>query len=181
MPIDQLIAVVHPPLTPVATGSADLWLEVEKRLGTALPPDYKDFIALYGSGGFYGFLGIYSPFYERDSLIAANEFYLAGFKELSGLTRDVVLTFPDPGGLLICGGDENGNSLFWQTRGEPSAWTIVYASRELIDFEEFDTDLTGFLAGWLSGAIRPHIIDFPINGVRVVERNVPVFKPDRFE
>lgn len=181
MSIDQLLAVVHPPVTPVATGSPDLWPEVEKQLGTRLPPDYKEFISLYGTGDFYRFLGILSPFSKRDSLITNNKRYLPVFKNLSGIARDVVLTFPDSGGLIICGGDENGNTLFWQTGGEPATWPIVYASEELIDYEVFETDLTGFLAGWVSGDIRPHLIDHSIEGVRVLERNVPVFEPSRFE
>jgi hypothetical protein len=181
MSIQALRAIVPPPSHPVAAGRHDLWHDVESQLRTPLPPDYKDFITLYGAGDFYRFLGILSPFSKRDSLITNNKRYLPVFKNLSGIARDVVLTFPDPGGLLICGGDENGNTLFWQTGGEPSAWPIVYASEELLDYEVFETDLTGFLAGWMSGAVQPHLIDHPIEGVRVLERKVPVFEPNRFE
>src|SRR5262249_19167676 len=52
MALDELLAVVPPPLTPRNTETLQQWEAVEKMLGTALLSDFRDFCMRYGSGAF---------------------------------------------------------------------------------------------------------------------------------
>jgi hypothetical protein len=171
--IEDLLAILPLPSQPVGTCLPAEWCDLEKRLGITFPSDYKQFISQYGAGAFFDFLGINSPFTTNSNLLKGHEF-LRGLHEAGQI--DEPKLFPDAGGLLLLGGDENGNMLFWRTRNGPDAWTIVYTSEEFLDFEEFDMSLTSFLAGWISGRIRPKLIE----DLKVLQRSAPVFSPYRF-
>lgn len=52
MPIEELIAVVQPPIHPVETGDFAKWEAVQRALGLSLPSDFRDFGIRYGTGCF---------------------------------------------------------------------------------------------------------------------------------
>ena len=57
--LELLLATVPPP--PQGGGSGVDWPEVERRLGTRLPADYKLLIASYGEGSFDDFIWVLLP------------------------------------------------------------------------------------------------------------------------
>jgi hypothetical protein len=61
MSLHQLIEMVKPPLAPVEPGSSDKWVYIEQRLGTALPGDYRVYIASCGTGSFDDFVIPFTP------------------------------------------------------------------------------------------------------------------------
>ncbi len=61
MAIEDLMAILPPPLTPRYPGTSERWATAEARLGFHFPTDFKDFIRLYGSGWLVGDYQILNP------------------------------------------------------------------------------------------------------------------------
>src|SRR5215475_9300487 len=53
--------------------------------------------------------------------------------------------FPETGGLLPVGITDNGDVIYWLTRGKPADWKIVVNQARSQRYEEFDCDLISFL------------------------------------
>jgi len=160
--IERLMAVVPPPVAPFEAFHGGAWDLIEAELGTPLPQDYKDFVRLYGCGEFMEFLTIHVPRSRSQYVRLEAEAYAVA--RLAGELADDELPFPypfwpTPGGLLACGKTDNGDNLFWLTRGSPDDWTVVVWGRGSGEFEAFDCGLTDFLAGVATGGIEPE--DFP--------------------
>lgn len=156
MPIETLIKVVPPPAAPFEAYDGP-WEPIEAEFGVSLPPDYKDFVRLYGSGYFMQFLGVAVP-------VSANTYVrLAwGAATIRSMLEDVVnpqLLWPSRGGMLPFGGTDNGDTLFWLTRGATAEWPVVVLGRGVTEFETFECDLTDFLAGLATGDTQPE--EFP--------------------
>ena len=166
--LERLMELVPPPKEPMCAGSPEQWPEVEQKLGTTLPDNYKIFINKYGSGGFYGFLEVISSFRLRNDLVSkfwqSRDFYI---------TNGFFPVYPDPGGLLLAGGDENGNSLHWLTKGEPNEWPLVYLEDEHAGYELYEMTLAQFLVEWISGKIEPNVMQ----GLNLKSHKVPIFMP----
>ncbi|MFI7242412.1 SMI1/KNR4 family protein [Streptomyces qinglanensis] len=83
------------------------WAEVESRLGTAVPSDYKRMVETFGEGAFDGFLSL-------------NQ------EPWTGLGED---------GLLIWAGTEHEELYCWRTDGDdPDRWPVVVRSFDSEDF-----------------------------------------------
>ncbi len=144
MSIDALVALVPPPAVPV-DAEAD-WPSVEAVLGVSLPADYKELITRYGSGEF---CDLVHPL-TADGLLSRGLDALEIERELADEDAPYPL-HPEPGGLLPWGTTSNGHLLCWRT----DDWTVVvYAPRDG-DYEAYPTSVTGFLHGWLTGALTP--------------------------
>ena len=150
MPIEELLAAV-----PVPPGRIDVegdWAAAEAAVGLTYPKDFKQLIGIYGSGRFFfgGHLVVYNPLTTEG---------LAGIRverEIREVMRGdpdlgccPLPLFPEEGGLMPWGSDENGDDYLWLTEGEPDDWPVVvlfhgYASQPQL----FRTDITGFLAGY---------------------------------
>jgi hypothetical protein len=77
------------------------WVEVESRLGTALPSDYKRMVETFGEGAFDGYLTLYQ-------------------EPWPGFSQD---------GLLLWAGTEHKNSYCWRANGDdPDRWPVVVRS-----------------------------------------------------
>jgi hypothetical protein len=156
MTIEALLKVVPPPAEPFEAFTGP-WEPTEDDLGTALPQDYKDFVRLYGSGYFMEFLGIHVPRTRNYNtwLNGQVRVVTSAFKDWDDLLPYPM--WPDPEGLIPFGGTDNGHQLFWLRRGPPEAWGVVIYDRwSLFEFETFDCDLTGFLAGLATGDVKPN-------------------------
>ena len=157
MTVEALIKVVPPPAAPFEAFTGP-WEPIEAELGTALPQDYKDFVRTYGSGYFMQFLGINVPRSENPNVRFESQVPVI----CSGFLDDEDLPYPlwpNEDGLLPFGGTDNGDELFWLTRGPPDTWKVVVWDRGLGGFEVFDRRLTDFLAGLATGEILPK--EFP--------------------
>jgi hypothetical protein len=156
MTIENLIKAVPPPAAPFEPFQGR-WGPIEIALGTPLPPDYKDFARLYGSGGFMDFVLIAVP--GADGGVRFARWVGEICRDFTHMERESpTIYWPIPGGLLPLGHTTNGDNLFWQTRGPPETWRIAVWDRGGPfgeNIEMFDCDLTDFLAGLATGAITP--------------------------
>ncbi|HET6251682.1 MAG TPA: ankyrin repeat domain-containing protein [Tepidisphaeraceae bacterium] len=126
MSLAKLKKLVRPPSEPVFTGAPKLWGQIEKKLGTKLPDDYKKFIDAYGSGDFAQFYAIYNPLQSHgvvEQIDEVRQDYRQGHE--SNSERYPYPVFPEPSGIFPWGNDENGNDYFWLTKGDPDEWTVV--------------------------------------------------------
>jgi hypothetical protein len=146
--IDALVSLVPPPESPV-DATAD-WPKIEAALGVHLPGDYRELVTRYGTGEF---CDLVHP-------LTANELVTDGLDALE-VERELATEgpyplHPDPGGLLPWGRTSNGHLLCWRT----DDWTVVvYAPRDM-EYTPYETTATGFLHGWLSGALTPFPASF---------------------
>ena len=177
MNIDILRRTLAPPTKPnVGTNPPD-WSLIEKQL-CPLPETYKEFIDTYGLGKIDDFLIVYSPTASDTylNLLARGTLDLEALRELKSKhgEREVPYRlFPEPGGLLPFGIDENGDGLYWLTEGPPERWSIVVNEGRAPEYQRFDMNLPEFLAAILARSIRCPIFprDFP--------SDAPAFTPIR--
>lgn len=141
MSIDELMRMVRPPSTPLHTGSKELQTQIEEILAIQSPPDYWEILAAYGRGKFqssnfelriYNLYSISPP--ERCKTVLEME--RESLESISELSFGI---YPDRPGLFAFGGDVNGNSLYWNTVGDPLDWSVVVCPETGLsgDFEEF--------------------------------------------
>ncbi|MDP3660846.1 SMI1/KNR4 family protein [Phenylobacterium sp.] len=147
------MAVVPPPSEPTDAFDGP-WDEIEADARTPLPQDYKDFVRLYGSGVFMEFLTVNIPRVESPYIR-----FEAEIRTVRKIFYDdddfIYALWPDSGGLIAFGATDFGDFLFWQPIGPPEDWRVVVWGRGFQQFEFFDCDLTGFLAGLATGEIEP--------------------------
>ncbi|MFC5219897.1 hypothetical protein [Streptomyces coerulescens] len=103
------------------------WKELESRLGTALPSDYKRMVETFGDGAFDGFLGL----------------------------NQEPWTYLREDGLLIWAGTEHENHYCWRTDGDdPDRWPVVVRSFDGEDVP-FDSRTAQFVCRILTDPHHP--------------------------
>jgi SMI1-KNR4 cell-wall len=162
MPITQLLSLIPAPEKPTEVGAKRAWATFERTLGVKLPRDYHEFVTHYGSGLLANFIRVFNPYSNDEyiSLIPSINRICAIRRQLKELEWDEevpFLIFPESPGIMPCGNDENGNTLYWLTDGEPDEWTIVLGAGRSRNWERFDFDLTSFLCKALTKKIRSRI------------------------
>jgi hypothetical protein len=157
MPLPLLMSVLSPPTKPQGPGRPEGWSEVERRLGTALPSDYKAFVEHYGSGSICDFVVVLNPFASNRNidLIERGKRQRSALEELKAEFPDSYPhpVYPAPGGLLPFAITDNGDVFHWKTEGAPEAWTIVVYEGRGTEFREFPGSMTDFLTGLLSKSL----------------------------
>lgn len=161
MTIENLIKVAPPPADPFWAFKGS-WVAIEGELGTALPQDYKDYVALYGSGCFMQFVRISIPKSWTVHLrLGAQVKWAAGvfraYKDIGD--NPPYPLWPDPGGLMAFGTTFDGDVLFWLARGAPQDWPVVFWDGSGHEAELFNCDMTDFLAGMATGAYLSDAFD----------------------
>ena len=173
MPLEFLKTLVPPPALPFEAGCPKDWGRIEKELGTELPADYREFISCYGSGLFARFYRIYNPFAASKWTHLGRSVPMAcGFlRELRLRWKDEVPypIYPECGGLLPWGNDENGNYYFWVTDGPPDSWSIASYEVRGRGFEGHSCTMSNYLADVLSGRIPALAGSYPTSHDRVFE------------
>jgi hypothetical protein len=160
MSIENLIRAVPPPERP-GDPFPGPWREIEAKLGTALPSDYKAFVARYGLGHFLEHVWIWTPkAYDPDLRLE-----LEAPKILKLFRDDEEFCFPlwpGPGGLLPFGFTIDGDYLTWKTGGPPDAWCVTVLDRGTgyNEVHDHDLDLTDFLAGVAMNEIEPPLFGY---------------------
>src|SRR3954453_18461908 len=117
------------------------WLKVEENLGIALLDDFKEFIRFYGSGRISNFVCVLNP-----SSKSVNINLLEASRDPSDTLRDArddgelipYALYPDSGGLLPVAATDNGDIIYWLTRGDAADWIIVVNGSRSDDYEEFE-------------------------------------------
>jgi hypothetical protein len=175
--LEELTKVVPPPKKRPRTARAAndaAWNPIERDLGTALPRDYKELVALYGGGKFKQFLWLLSPFSANDSINLLQRSLQRAehdreFREQIPEEFPYSI-FPEPQGLLLCAKTDTGAPIYWVTTGPVNRWPLlVQAPREPRNTLSFDGTLSEFLLMVLGGAL--HVPFFPAG----YEKVPPIF------
>lgn len=167
MALSELTKVVPPPAKPKKVPKAPRWDLIEKKLGTKLPSDYRAYCEHYGQGLFGNFAFVYTPFTGDDSALVPEALgtaaILRDLKESEGDQQVPYDIYPDSPGLLLWGGDQNGNRYYWLTKGARNKWPVVVLESRGPRSQQFDMPMTTFLAKALAKAIRVKVWpkDFP--------------------
>lgn len=132
--MDTLRQLLRPPKSPREVPTDGDWARCQD-LFQSPPPDYRRFLQVYGTGIIDGFLYILNPASANRylNLVRHGEEVLAAFREMRSnfpTSFDMPL-FPEADGYLPYGVTDNGDTLFWVTRGPAVAWaTAVMGARE---------------------------------------------------
>jgi hypothetical protein len=170
----ELKRILPPPLVASEQPSEMEWAECESEL-VRLPGDFKSFLETYGTGCIDGFIWIFNPASKNPNL----NLLIQAKKQLSALEdlfRRKVETkayplYPETAGLLPFGVTDNGDLLFWRTMGPPDIWSVIVGHSRSPQYEEFETNMTGFISSVLNGTnlVAAFPEDFPSSS--------PSFKP----
>jgi hypothetical protein len=163
MLIDQLTKLVPPPPHPLERGQPATWDDVEARLGTPLPDDYKALINTYGTGSFNDFLYVFNPFASNRyrNLFALKDDILSAYAVSQHNFPDDFLDpeFPAAGGLLPWARTDNGDEFYWKTEGSPDTWSIVVIESRNAAQYRYHLTTTDFLVRLLSGTLEPKVFE----------------------
>lgn len=117
------------------------WADVEARLGTPLPGDYKQLVEIFGEGAFDGYLDFHVPdAHVRTSDIVRHSKWLSEWAASHGsrLWRPYEL-YPAPGGLLKWGSTEQADGFFWLTEdADPDRWPVLMTDDTCDNWTRFD-------------------------------------------
>lgn len=141
------------------------WASDEARLNTALPDDYKAFVASY-EPNVDDFLWILHPSTNKNlDLVTQAEEQVAAQRTMRGTQpREVPYPlYPEPGGLLPWGVTDNGDVCFWITNGDPSRWVVAINESRGPEWYEFPASMTEFVFALLAQEVRVPFFpdDFP--------------------
>jgi hypothetical protein len=169
MAFDELLALLQPSSEPHGRCDPSDWENIEARLGTPLPTDFKQFMERYGGCSLWDWMqilsptGIPSPLEKQHSLVA---------RFLPRL-QSKFAAFPSPGGLLLFASDENANHYFWKTGDSADRWPIVLLSEDLQDHFHFAGSFTSFICWLVTTPELPEII----SSIPFRSRPGPVLRP----
>ena len=156
MSLHKLLTILTPPANPFEVPRQENWSTVKRQLGD-LPEDYRAFLERFGTGVVNSFIWVLNPASANRylNLLAQVEPILGALKtlSLSGEPCPYAL-HPARCGLLPFGKTDNGDALFWLTKGQPDRWTVVVNAARDPTYEEFACSATDFLAGVLSRRLR---------------------------
>ena len=160
----QFLKQIAPP-PKVPTEAEGDWERVEATIGLTLPDDYKNLISEYGTGRFSNFLYAFNPFSANEwlNLINSSQKILAGQRTLrEDFPKEFPLQlFPEPNSLFPWGSTDNGNYLYWHTKGESQDWAVVVWESRGTEHEVYEMSTTQFLGKWLSRQLNCQV--FPDN------------------
>jgi hypothetical protein len=172
MSLSQLIRIAPPPATPIETGSTKKWRQVERRIGTPLPTDYKNFIDRYGTGCFNNLVIPYNPFAKSETVnliqaLDAHHHANRQTRRMGDPSWSAVYPFdlfPAADGVLPWGTTANFGEIFlWQVSGPPETWVTIAYNLRNGEYEVWKLPFTTFLAKLLMKEIESVVLcgDFP--------------------
>lgn len=159
---DKLLKLMQPPDKPAETRQSDDWSTIEGELGTELPTDYKWFVETYGTGKIANFVMIWNPFTtnEHHNLVRRSKKRLEYLRKARETVPQDLLPkilpyplFPEQDGLLPFGETIDGDTFYWQTKGQPDEWHIVINQTRSPDYEKHPMNLTTFLYLLIRGTL----------------------------
>ncbi|MEV5647397.1 SMI1/KNR4 family protein [Nocardia sp. NPDC052254] len=146
------------PPSPLGPVIAPPWARIEKAMGVGMPPDYRDFIDLYGHGAINDELGINYPGYPQSDGSTLRTLTDAAEDDNRYNVYEALQApfpgYPAPGGLLQWGGNYNGDMLCWLTEGDnPDNWPVVVVFRHIHQpsWRRFDGGMAAFLLALVTG------------------------------
>ncbi|MFF2774415.1 SMI1/KNR4 family protein [Streptomyces sp. NPDC058052] len=134
------------------------WADVEARLGTSLPVDYRQLAEVFGEGAFDDHLRLYVPGAgPRGSDLVRHAHWLGEWAGARGELWQPYEVYPAPGGLLQWGDTEQADTFYWLTEGnDPDRWPILATEDDFASWQRFDVTLTEFLHRVLTDPHHPY-------------------------
>jgi hypothetical protein len=147
MSIKQLTSLIPPPKS--ALDNQGNWRSAEIILGIGYPITFQDLISRYGSGAFFrGHLTVYNPL-TLEGLANIKQMERICLQLRDGLYPLPLPVHPESPGLLPWGGDENGNTYCWFTKGKPDKWPVIFLGRGSASHPiQFKVGIVDFLLGY---------------------------------
>ncbi|MEU6247465.1 SMI1/KNR4 family protein [Glycomyces sp. NPDC047010] len=146
------------------------WGVLRGELGVELPSDFRALAEAYPALEFEDFLRVELPEPGKESSFVTTHRQMAEILDdwrQEGYAAGYI-PFPEPGGLLLWGLSNQGDSFFWRTWSEsPDNWSVVVSGRNG-DWSEYAIGVVDFLAALYRK-------DFTIPGM---PRNWPGDDPD---
>ncbi|MGO1056255.1 hypothetical protein [Crossiella sp. CA198] len=150
------------------------WDLIEAELGSPLPSDYREFCERYPSVRVNEKFVIMHPVClsrEGDLLFRVPRI-LDTFRDMRSVGRDSfpLPIFPERGGVLPWGFDEDQGFYFWKTVGDPDGWTVGvnYRHRSCRHDLNFSAFITGILGGGVECENVPRgFADFGVSAEKV--------------
>ncbi len=177
----KIATLAPPPSKPVCNGSASAFSDVERRLGIALPGDYRSLVLGYGDGCWQDFWWILNPFSSNPYLNLLKQVSDRDSSILSGERRwrssheqYPYGVWPEPSGLLPWAFTDNAGVFFWLTRGEPDAWTTVYFAGRGRNYGDLPWTAGEIVYGAISGDLA--IFEEELGGLG--SQGAPHFRPE---
>jgi|688.fasta_scaffold392787_2 hypothetical protein len=160
----QHLLKLSPPIHPLPDHDVQDWRHVEQVIGTQLPTDYKQFINHYGVSYVCTFVNVADPFINNNAHLNLKHFSdllsdaLHSTRGKFGTRAVPYPIYPEQGGLLAWGATDNGDDLYWQTVGDPDAWTIVVNESRSDVYEEFPFGMVEFVLKVITGELVSEIL-----------------------
>lgn len=164
--IIELKKLLKKPNKVYSIGSEKEWSQIQKKLGIFFPKDYIAFINYYGTGGMGDFLWFLTPFEEDENV---------NYKKRSSIMLDAYQEskikfpeyyfyklYPEKNGLLPFGYTDNGDELYWLTKGNAEQWHIVIYESRSPEFYYYSMGLAEFLCKMIKGEISCEIFESDI-------------------
>lgn len=145
------------------------WPAVHRQLGSVLPIDYRQLIE-FGPVRVSDFLTVFAPGTKNpnaDLFVAIGD-RLGALRELKPAWGCPYPLWFEPEGLLPWGASDNGDTLYWLTRGHPDQWTVVVGEARGPKYEEYALPMSDFLVAFISGPINSTIFGKNAHGERTV-------------
>jgi hypothetical protein len=155
-----LMRIIPPPAIPVAAKGN--WQRIEQDLGLQLPEDYKAIVETYGSGEFFDFVWVASPFVSNTVWSLAYQARIQGdnFRNYADEGFDVPYSaYPDEGGLICFGSTTNCNCLSWLPVGPPEKWSLVLWDPDFLKMRQFPSLSLGGLLLQLANKVNLETAD----------------------
>ena len=162
--ISDLIGLVGTPRHPRARVAveAQVWADVEYRLGLPCPPDFKQLLATFGEHAWGGFLWVLSPSSSNENLhLERRGHRLPGaLHELRRKDADEIpfALYPETSGLLPWGVTDNGDMLLWLTQGPAHWWPTIIVEARGPHHERHQFSATQLLARFLQAELESRLL-----------------------
>lgn len=159
--------IINPPIIPLEAPDRCQWASIETSLNLRLPEDYREFVATYGTGAVDSFLWVLNPFSKNENLNLVSQVddrldAQRRFFEESGKISPYPL-YPSMNGLLPWGVTDNGDVLYWQCKGSPSAWPTIVCDGRSSRWQETQLSFSQFLIAVVTKTLTVEAfpVDFP--------------------
>lgn len=159
----ELQKILKKPNKVYSVGTKDKWNRVQKELDISFPKDYITFIDYYGTGGIGDFLWFLTPFeedinvnYKKRSKVMLEAYQESKQKYPEYYSHKL---YPEDGGLLPFAYTDNGDELYWLTKGKPEQWHVVIYESRSPEFHYYSVGLAEFLYKIIQKQILCEIFD----------------------
>lgn len=162
MSLANLETVLQRPNIPQDLAKSPDWNAIEAVLRTGLPKDYKAFIEAFGSGVINGFLIVLNPFSSNNNinLLRRGRMEMDGYAASKKSFPDYYVhdVFPSLGGLLPFAVTDNGETLYWNTTGQPDSWSVIAYESRGPKYFQFGGNMTKFLTRLLTRSVECNVL-----------------------